>query len=45
MAEPVSETVAKEMSLDLFNYLKKVGKYSLLLARQNACGQLFFLEV
>lgn len=30
MAESVSETIAKEMSLDLFNYLKKVGKYSLI---------------
>jgi hypothetical protein len=34
MAEPVSETIAKEMSLDLFNYLKKVGKYSLIPPRQ-----------
>ena len=30
MAEPVSETIAKEMSLDLFNYLKKDAKYSLI---------------
>jgi hypothetical protein len=34
MAEPVPEAVAKEMSLELFNYLKKVGKYSLIPPRQ-----------
>ena len=34
MAEPVSEAVAKEMSVDLFNYLKKVGKYSIIPPRQ-----------
>lgn len=30
MAEPVSETIAEEMSLDLFDYLNKVAEYSLI---------------
>ena len=30
MAEPVSETTAKEMTVDLFNYFKKKEKYSLI---------------
>lgn len=30
MAEPVSETIAKEMTVDLFNYLKRIEKYSLI---------------
>lgn len=29
-AEPVSETIAKEMTVDLFNHLKRIEKYSLI---------------
>lgn len=43
MAETVAETIAKEMTADLFNYLKEIEKYSLITPGQarGVCSTIF----